>query len=77
MGKNKICLRCRRCGHRAKIWPEVQNEAKDENCPQNTHDIYPNGGCCRICGGVTHLAKNCPNKDRQGFVLLLALLVNQ
>lgn len=23
------------------------------------------GGCCKICGGVTHLAKDCPDKGRK------------
>lgn len=24
------------------------------------------GGCCKICGGVTHLAKDCPEKGKRG-----------
>lgn len=24
------------------------------------------GGCCKICGGVTHLAKDCPDKGKKG-----------
>ncbi|KAJ4461276.1 putative Dual specificity protein phosphatase 19 [Paratrimastix pyriformis] len=32
------------------------------DCPKNEHGIYPRGGCCRICGLKTHLAKDCPKK---------------
>lgn len=29
-------------------------------CPQNTaKGVYPNGGCCKLCGETTHLAKHC------------------
>ena len=29
-------------------------------CPQNqSKGVYPNGGCCKICGEITHLAKDC------------------
>ena len=24
------------------------------------------GGCCKVCGGVTHLARDCPNKCKRG-----------
>ena len=30
--------------------------------------LIPQGGCCKICGGVTHLAKDCPNKGYRGSV---------
>jgi len=50
------CFVCNQWGHLSR------------NYPQNTHGIYPKGGCCKICGGVTHLAKNCPDKGRQGSV---------
>ncbi|XP_032662658.1 MATH and LRR domain-containing protein PFE0570w-like [Odontomachus brunneus] len=30
-------------------------------CPDNPKGIYPNGGCCKICGAVTHLKKDCPD----------------
>lgn len=30
-------------------------------CPSNTgHGIYPNGGSCKLCSSVEHLAKDCP-----------------
>jgi hypothetical protein len=34
-------------------------------CDQNKNGIYPNGGCCRVCGENTHLAKNCPSKNKK------------
>ena len=50
------CFVCNQRGHLIK------------NYPQNTHDIYPKGSCCKICGGVIHLAKNCPDKGKQESV---------
>ncbi|KAJ7097866.1 hypothetical protein B0H15DRAFT_937262 [Mycena belliarum] len=30
------------------------------SCPQNkAKGVYPNGGCCKLCGDTTHLAKDC------------------
>lgn len=43
------CFICREQGHIS-----VQ-------CPDNPKGIYPNGGCCKICGAVTHLKKDCPD----------------
>ncbi|TFK21101.1 hypothetical protein FA15DRAFT_718072 [Coprinopsis marcescibilis] len=32
-------------------------------CPQNkARGVYPNGGCCKICGDTTHLAKDCATR---------------
>jgi hypothetical protein len=31
--------------------------------------IIPQGGCCKICGDVTHLAKDCTNKGNRGSVV--------
>ncbi|GKD66499.1 DNA-binding protein HEXBP [Tanacetum coccineum] len=32
----------------------------------NAADIYGyQDGCCKLCGGVTHLAKDCPNKGNR------------
>ncbi|KZT68266.1 hypothetical protein DAEQUDRAFT_728076 [Daedalea quercina L-15889] len=29
-------------------------------CPQNQlKGVYPNGGCCKLCGEISHLAKDC------------------
>lgn len=30
-------------------------------CPDNPKGIYPHGGCCKICGAVTHMKKDCPD----------------
>ncbi|KAG5340166.1 ZCHC9 protein, partial [Acromyrmex heyeri] len=30
-------------------------------CPDNPKGVYPHGGCCKICGAVTHLKKDCPD----------------
>lgn len=33
------------------------------NCPENGKGIYPDGGSCKICRSVEHLAKDCPIPD--------------
>ncbi|KMQ95481.1 zinc finger cchc domain-containing protein 9 [Lasius niger] len=43
------CFICREQGHIA------------VECPDNPKGIYPHGGCCKICGAVTHLKKDCPD----------------
>ncbi|XP_024521754.1 uncharacterized protein C683.02c-like [Selaginella moellendorffii] len=37
---------------------------KGQNCPRNTCGIYPKGGCCKLCGEVTHLGRDCPTKTK-------------
>ena len=27
--------------------------------PASSKGVYPNGGCCKLCGEITHLAKDC------------------
>jgi zinc finger CCHC domain-containing protein 9 len=35
------------------------------SCPQNKKKgIYPNGGCCKLCGDTFHLAKDCGLRTR-------------
>ncbi|KAL6263514.1 hypothetical protein P5V15_006304 [Pogonomyrmex californicus] len=43
------CFICREQGHIAM------------QCPDNPKGVYPHGGCCKICGAVTHLKKDCPD----------------
>jgi hypothetical protein len=42
------CFICQQTGHLSKY------------CLNNEHGLYPKGGCCHVCGELTHLAKNCP-----------------
>ncbi|CAH0725579.1 unnamed protein product, partial [Brenthis ino] len=42
------CFICKESGHIAR------------QCPDNPKGLYPNGGCCKLCGDVTHLRKDCP-----------------
>lgn len=43
------CFICREQGH-------IANQ-----CPDNPKGVYPHGGCCKVCGDVTHLKKDCPD----------------
>lgn len=43
------CFICREQGHIAM------------QCPDNPKGVYPHGGCCKVCGAVTHLKKDCPD----------------
>ena len=59
-----LCFVCSGKGHLASA------------CPHNkTKGVYPNGGCCKICGDTSHLAKDCGLR-RQGThsVLIRPLL---
>ncbi|XP_068617618.1 zinc finger CCHC domain-containing protein 9-like [Battus philenor] len=48
------CFICKEAGHIAR------------QCPDNPKGLYPNGGCCKLCGDVTHLKKDCPTtKDKK------------
>ncbi|XP_050348226.1 GATA zinc finger domain-containing protein 4-like [Nymphalis io] len=42
------CFICKESGHIAR------------QCPDNPKGLYPNGGCCKLCGDVTHMRKDCP-----------------
>jgi len=48
------CFICSKSGHIAR------------QCPDNDKGIYPSGGSCGDCGGVTHLRKDCPTKSENG-----------
>ncbi|CAH2044009.1 unnamed protein product, partial [Iphiclides podalirius] len=45
------CFICKEAGHIAR------------QCPDNPKGLYPNGGCCKLCGDVTHLKKDCPTTN--------------
>ena len=34
-------------------------------CSKNKKGIYVNGGSCRYCGSIEHLATKCPNKNER------------
>ena len=40
------------------------------SCPNNQEKgVYPNGGCCKLCGQTTHLAKDCDLRKQGGKML--------
>eukprot|EP00047_Mylnosiga_fluctuans_P012856 m.28120 g.28120 ORF g.28120 m.28120 type:complete len:209 (-) comp4500_c0_seq2:87-713(-) len=43
------CFICKERGHLSKA------------CPDNPRGLYPNGGCCNVCGSVEHLRRDCPD----------------
>lgn len=47
------CFICNEKGHLASA------------CSQNKTGIYVNGGSCRVCGSLQHLATDCPEKKRK------------
>ena len=54
-----VCFVCKGKGHLAGA------------CPSNAKGVYPDGGCCKICRQVDHLAKDCPlpNEVRLGTMV--------
>jgi len=47
------CFVCKEKGHLA------------SSCPKNKNGIYVNGGCCKTCGSLQHIAKFCPEKKEK------------
>jgi len=40
-------------------------------CPKNANGLYPNGGGCKYCGSVEHLARDCkPASQEQGKITI-------
>ena len=33
-----------------------------KECPDNPRNVYPNGGCCPLCGSVEHYKRMCPDR---------------
>ncbi|KAG0001279.1 hypothetical protein BGZ79_004860 [Entomortierella chlamydospora] len=57
--KFATCFVCKEQGHLA------------GKCPKNELGLYPNGGSCRFCNKVDHLAKDCKlTKEEVGTVTL-------
>ncbi|KXS11171.1 hypothetical protein M427DRAFT_147995 [Gonapodya prolifera JEL478] len=77
-----ICYRCGSTSHRVSHCPTPSDPANplpfascfvcktrghlSSQCPSNERGMYPNGGCCKWCGNVRHLAKDCPEKNGGG-----------
>ena len=54
-----VCFVCKEKGHLS------------SKCPDNPRGLYPNGGCCKVCGSVEHFAKNCPQKQQKSRTIKL------
>ncbi|ORX43264.1 hypothetical protein BCR36DRAFT_586746 [Piromyces finnis] len=61
------CYVCNQKGHLA------------SQCSQNEKGLYPNGGCCKYCGSVRHLAKDCDpaNKKEKELIEIGTIDANQ
>ncbi|CCD61275.1 CCHC-type domain-containing protein [Caenorhabditis elegans] len=47
------CFVCKQVGHISR------------DCHQNVNGVYPDGGCCNVCGANTHLRRDCPELAAQ------------
>ncbi|KAG4083121.1 hypothetical protein H8356DRAFT_968509, partial [Neocallimastix lanati (nom. inval.)] len=73
-----ICFRCGSTEHTLKnckapenVLPYAQCYVCNQKghlasqCSQNEKGLYPNGGCCKYCGSVRHLAKDCDPANKK------------
>ncbi|KAJ3112728.1 hypothetical protein HK098_007970 [Nowakowskiella sp. JEL0407] len=89
-----ICYRCGSTAHRVQMcrkFPKKDNPYPfahcfvcneqghlSSQCPQNEKGLYPNGGSCKYCGSVRHLARDCkPMKQEEGTIQLGTIDVSQ
>ncbi|KAJ3239600.1 hypothetical protein HDU78_002779 [Chytriomyces hyalinus] len=57
-----LCFICKVTGHLASA------------CPQNDKGMYPNGGGCKFCGSVKHLARDCKPATMDAGVTTLGMI---
>eukprot|EP00842_Homolaphlyctis_polyrhiza_P001080 jgi/Hompol1/1973/HPOL_005033-RA len=53
------CFVCKASGHLS------------SQCPKNERGVYPRGGCCKHCGSVRHLAKDCTESRKESGLIAL------
>lgn len=54
------CYVCNETGHLA------------SQCPKNEKGVYPDGGCCRFCGSIRHLARDCKPTDADPNAVMIS-----
>jgi zinc finger CCHC domain-containing protein 9 len=59
------CFVCKQKGHLA------------GHCPENLKGVYPNGGSCKFCGSVRHLASDCKPLEQKDLITLGVISLDQ